>query len=65
MTISNIIEEIQNDHENVQSDAPQMFPEAASDGDFFRQGDVYIVYRDKLPDQLTNCLLYTSPSPRD
>jgi hypothetical protein len=31
------------------SNKPQVFPEAASDGDVFRQGDVYIFRRDKLP----------------
>lgn len=35
--------------ETIISDKPQRFSEAACDGDIFRQGDVYVWKRDKMP----------------
>lgn len=35
--------------EEIKNDKLQRFPEAASDGDTFRQGDVYITFRESLP----------------
>jgi hypothetical protein len=35
--------------EQIISDAPQVFPEAASCGDYIRQGDVYIWKRESVP----------------
>ena len=49
METTQVLSSIQSDKENIQSDAPQRFPEAAIDGDYFRQGDVYIWKRDELP----------------
>ena len=40
---------IRDDAEKIKSNKTQRFPEAANDGDYWRQGDVYITYRDKLP----------------
>ena len=45
----NVLATIQNDNENIINDQPQLFPIAASDGDYYRQGDIYIVKRDALP----------------
>jgi len=45
------------------SDETQRFPDAATDGDGFRQGDVYIWKRDKLPMNVTKtkCVLQLAP----
>lgn len=49
MSAVETLKEIQESVEAIKSDAPQRFPEAASDGDYFRQGDVNIIYRDRVP----------------
>ena len=36
--------------ENIKCDLTQRFPEAASPGDFWRQGDIYITLLDSLPE---------------
>lgn len=43
-----VLRDIQS-HEVLISNQPQAFPEAASDSDYFRQGDVYVWRRDVLP----------------
>ena len=47
------LKRIQEDKEAIISDREQMFPEAAVDGDYFRQGDLYIWKRDKMPKDLS------------
>ena len=44
-----LLAKIQSDHENIKSDEPQRFPEAAVAGDYFRQGDIYVIKRDSVP----------------
>lgn len=41
--------EIVDSVETIKNDNPQRFPEAASVGDYMRQGDVYIELLDKVP----------------
>lgn len=36
--------------EKIQSDKPQRFPEAASTGDYFRQGDIYVTRLESVPE---------------
>lgn len=55
-TMSKAIESVS---EAIISDAVQVFPEAASDGDFVRQGDVYITRLGAVP---TGCMLIKKPS---
>ncbi|MCA9130597.1 MAG: hypothetical protein KDB22_26090 [Planctomycetales bacterium] len=49
--------------ENIQSDAPQRFSDASQDGDYYRQGDVYIVRRDAVPDGLSRTKLELQLAP--
>lgn len=46
------LKKIQQSVETIKSDETQRFPEAASNGDCFRQGDVYIEFCDSLPSGL-------------
>jgi hypothetical protein len=50
MTVDKAIKQIQSQAESIKNDAPQTFPEAASPGDTFRQGDIYITLLDRVPD---------------
>lgn len=45
--------------EKIKNDETQRFPEAASVGDFVRQGDVFITLLDRVP---SNCTLVKKPS---
>lgn len=59
-----VIRSIQSDHENIMNDEPQRFPDAACDGECYRQGDIYIVKRDELPTGLEldeTCTLQLAP----
>lgn len=47
-TADRVIETIDNG-EKIDAAQPQRFPEAASAGEYFRQGDVYIVKLDAIP----------------
>lgn len=49
MTAKKSFEQVRQSAEKIKSDATQRFPEAASPGDCFRQGDLYIEKLDKLP----------------
>ncbi len=42
MTAWQAFEQVQQKAESIKTDAPQRFPEAASSGDTFRQGDIYV-----------------------
>lgn len=44
------LKKVQEAAERIKSDAPQRFPEAASPGDFWRQGDIYITLLDGVPE---------------
>lgn len=54
-TATKQFEAIRNDAEKIKNDDTQRFPEAASDGDSWRQGDLYITFRDELPDNCQQC----------
>lgn len=43
-----VFTKIKNHAEKIASNKPQRFPEAASDGEFFRQGDIYVWNREKM-----------------
>lgn len=43
------INRVRDDAERIKSDATQRFPEAASPGDFHRQGDIYITLLQGVP----------------
>ena len=49
MSATKALKAIQESAEKIKSDAPQRFPEAASVGDVFRQGDVYIELLASIP----------------
>ena len=44
-----VLTQIQEQAERIKSDETQQFPEAASPGDCWRQGDIYITLLDALP----------------
>lgn len=44
-----VIDKLREQAECIRNDRPQRFPEAASPGDTFRQGDVYITLLDAVP----------------
>lgn len=44
-----VLKSIQNKAEQIKSNATRKFPEAASIGDCWRQGDIYITLLDKIP----------------
>ena len=44
-----VLVQIQEQAEKIKSDATQYFPEAASPGDCWRQGDIYITLMEKMP----------------
>jgi len=50
MTAERAITQIQKRAEEIKSNAPQRFPEAASIGDSHRQGDIYLTLLDGVPD---------------
>lgn len=52
-TATKTIEEMQAQAEKIRSDRPQKFPEAASPGDRFRQGDLYITLLGDIPADAT------------
>jgi len=54
-----VLAAVQEAAEEIQNDATQQFPEAASPGDAWRQGDVYITLLDSLPE---GALLLDDPS---
>ena len=45
-----VLVQIQEQAEKIKNDETQQFPEAASPGDSWRQGDIYITLLDKVPD---------------
>ena len=49
MSVTETISVIQNDLENLRCDKTQQFPVAAAEGDYVRQGDVYITLRSQIP----------------
>ena len=49
MNATKEFEAIKESVEAIRSDATQRFPEAASFGDFWRQGDIYITLRESVP----------------
>lgn len=49
MTAERSLRAVQSSAEKIRSNQPQRFPEAASPGDVFRQGDVYVELLDRLP----------------
>lgn len=51
-SVDKTIGDIQKTAERIKNDDPQRFPEAASPGDSFRQGDLYITLLERVPD---NC----------
>lgn len=53
MSAIETLKKIQASVESIKSDETQRFPEAASNGDCFRQGDIYLEFRDSLPDDLS------------
>ena len=48
LSAKEVFADIQDYAEKIASNKPQRFPEAASDGDYFRQGDIYITFREGL-----------------
>lgn len=52
MTATETLQQIQTQVEEIKSDETQRFPEAASAGDTFRQGDLYIERLEVIP---ANC----------
>lgn len=59
-----VFNEIQESVEKIKNDEPQRFPEAASPGDAFRQGDIYITRLKGIPkeaEQLENFQLQLAP----
>lgn len=62
MQALDVLKQVQSS-ETIISDQPQRFSEAACDGDIFRQGDIYIWRRDKLPKSAnhTKCVLQLAP----
>lgn len=49
MTTAILVERVVSKAESIKSDATQHFSEAASVGDFVRQGDIYITLLDRIP----------------
>lgn len=49
-TAEHTFQEIRQSAEAIRNDECQTFPESARDGDAARQGDVYVIFRDKLPE---------------
>lgn len=49
MTATKALEVIKSDPEKLDTKKPQRFPEAASPGNFFRQGDLYITVIKSIP----------------
>ncbi len=49
ITAEKAISDVRIQAEKIKNDRPQRFPEAASVGDWWRQGDVYITLLDRLP----------------
>lgn len=43
------IKRVQTSAEKICRQDTQVFPEAATDGDTFRQGDIYVIFREKMP----------------
>ncbi|MAH49390.1 hypothetical protein CMI37_26435 [Candidatus Pacearchaeota archaeon] len=52
-TATKVFEQVKSSAEAIQSDSEQQFPEAATPGDYWRQGDLYITLLDELPSGLT------------
>ncbi len=50
ITSTESVRRIQAHAESIKCDKPQTFPEAASIGDVFRQGDIYVQLTDKIPE---------------
>lgn len=50
-----VFSEIVDAAEKIKSDSKQRFPEAASAGDYWRQGDLYITLLGAVPLQFANC----------
>lgn len=64
MSAVEVLQKIQASVESIKSKETQRFPEAASDGDCFRQGDIYITFFESLPSDLTklkHALLQLAP----
>lgn len=49
LTATKALKAVQESAEKIKNDAPQRFPEAASVGDVFRQGDVYVELLGAVP----------------
>jgi hypothetical protein len=54
MTAAQSFQKIQRSAQTIKNSAPQRFPEAASFGDVFRQGDLYIQKIAHLPEDASN-----------
>lgn len=59
MTAQVAFDEVMTVAENIKTDKLREFPEAASIGDTFRQGDIYITLIEKLPEE---CKVVQNPS---
>ena len=49
-TAIQVFEQVKSSAEAIKSSLPQRFPAAASAGDYWRQGDLYITLREACPD---------------
>lgn len=54
MNAVEVFKEIKASAEAIKSDEQQQFPEAASAGDYWRQGDIYVTRLDDVPDVFDN-----------
>lgn len=61
LSVKKSFQSVQNSAEQIKNDQPQLFPAAASPGDCFRQGDVYIELLAELP---PNRKLVEKPDPQ-
>lgn len=55
MSIAQVLTEVQEHAESIKTDELQHFPEAASHCDYHRQGDVYVIKLDSVPDGFEEC----------
>ena len=55
MNAVEVFEDIKAVGERIASNDEQRFPEAASAGDFFRQGDIYITLHERVPEGAEPC----------
>ena len=59
-TISKAFLAIQESAERIKNDETQYFPESASPGDTFRQGDLYLQLLDSVPNSFSKAVPYSS-----